>query len=460
MNEQLLSDFKSPKINGIAAKRILANEVLKNIVQGQIEGEGRGVTLGFSTDTSGAQIRILRVLPLTQKARELGSAVNGAFFNSGKEMPQTAEVGIDVITTIDQNIDIPTVAEDMLPIDLLQKTMNNFGDLVNLNINAMTIAEKMRASFLGTNKNVQIIDGTKPEDILPAIYYASSKLDGGDWENGISMFPQNDRIGVIRPAFRPVLIAKGVVIVGGSNYAQEMIAKGVVSPNAKATKLENGYFGDIDGIPFHVASPVIWDLACEYLGLPPKSLNGVEGYISSGIGTGRAIASSEQVKIIDSPDGQGKRLQPLVRMGVKSWYPKSTVVLAVKDFKSPLDIVEAEKTGVVKLVAPGSRVVPTLKVTGSSGANATITVTTGTYQNGGSIGTIASSLKYVISEQDVEPILSNFDALYTKEPTNKGTYTSGTQISKALTGKKYYLYAIAVDNQGTAGITKYLYTNA
>ena len=111
-----LADYGKPVINDIDARLVLANEVLLNIFQGQIEGAGgRGVNQTFSNDTSGAQIRVLRINPLTQEARELGATLGGGNFPNATEQPTTQEYGLDVITVIDQPIDIAQVSRDMIP---------------------------------------------------------------------------------------------------------------------------------------------------------------------------------------------------------------------------------------------------------------------------------------------------------------------------------------------------------
>ncbi len=437
MPEQLLSDFNSPKINGVAARRVLSNQILFNIFQKEIETEGRGVTQRFSNDTEGAQIRVVKVVPLKQKARELGATLNGGNFNSqGVEELATEEYGLDIITILDRNIDIAAVTQDMIPVDLLAATTKNFTDLVNMNVNAMTIAGKFFKSFSQKNADYETYNpaSTDGQALMNAFLTTNSKLDNGDEENYISMFPTSDRVCVIKATFRPVLFAKGILTLGGSNYAQEMLAKGQLSPSSKETKLENGYIGDFDGVPVHIAASPIWKLACEYLGLPKAELDPVIGYFSSGIANARGIAVSKEIKIIDSPDGQGIRLQPKVRLGFEAFYSKGNqFIVSGTEYVNPIAYLNTLKEGVVKMKAPGSRAEANVNFDGTS---LTVTFVAGTTP-------VTAGCKYALSTTKLDTLsVAKFSKL-------TGTaYTPGT--ATAITkGSNKYLYVMALDTDGT-----------
>lgn len=451
MAEQFLTDFKAPFINGIAAKRILVNETLQNIFQGEIESEKRGVTQRFTTDVSGAQIRVVRVLPLTQLARELGSGLNGENFNTLVEQPRTEQYGLDVITVIDAPVDIPNVNQDMLPIDLMEKVTKEISNLINLNTNAMTIAGKYHKTFTDTaNANVIYYNpaDTDEKALQNAFLLANSALDDGDLDNGVSMFPMDDRVAVIQTAYRAKLLAKGVLVLGGSNYAQEMLAAGQLSPGAKPNKLENGYVGDFDGVPVHIVSSLVWRTAEKYLGLPAGELAKVIGYFSSGLANVRGIAYNENMKIIDSPQGPGVRLQPLFRMGFKSFYTKGNVwLIEGTSYTSPLATVGAA----AKLLAPGSRVVPTI-TTAVVGETVAATLTLGSGKT-----LLAGTNKYFLSTSGTVALTHTaFEAGFAAAASGyKGTYTSGQAIDlEALTPGTYYGYFLAIDSDGTINVVK------
>ena len=462
MAEQFLTDFKAPFINGISAKRILVNEVLQNIYQGEIESEKRGVTQKFTTDVSGAQIRIIRVLPLTQQARELGSGLNGENFNSLVEQPKTENYGLDIITVVDAPVDIPNVNQDMLPIDLLEKVTKEISNLINLNTNAMTIAGKVHRTFTDVaNANVVYYNPADADAnaLQTAFLLANSKLDDGDLTNGVAMFPMDDRVAVIQTSYRAKLLAKGVLVLGGSNYAQEMLASGVLSPGAKVNKLENGYIGDFDGVPVHIVSSLIWRTTEKYLGLPANELGKVIGYFSSGLANVRGIAYNENMKIIDSPQGPGVRLQPLFRMGFKSLYTKGNVFImegteaTVGIANNPLAKFDAIVAGTAKLLAPGSRVVPTLTTTVSG------ETVTGTYTLGSGKTLLTGTNQYFLKLANATAIpltLYGFDTAYADvNASYKGTFTSGTPIDlEALDAGTYVAYFKVVDSDGTVAIAK------
>lgn len=354
-NSQYLSDFSTPSINGMQAQRVLANEVLRQIAQGILENNERGVTQRFSSDTSGAQIRIFQIMPFNLEARELGATLNGANFDTTTALQGTSNgLGVDVITVINQNIDIPNVTQDMIPIDLLGQYTKNLVMDINNNINAMTIGGKMVASFNDVaDENQDFIYITKAsatgEGWKQALIEMNSKLDEGDSDNGISYFPDKDRCFVLKTSIIPYLFKSGAVIIGGSNFAQSMLAMGGISPEARQD-IADGYVGDFMGNPVYKATPLLWKLAAKFAGVPTWSIDDVYGYVSSAYANVRAIAQNEQIKIIDAPDGAGVRLQPNFRMGFKTLYPKGNVFLVETSYTNP-----ADTYGTLSLKGPKSR---------------------------------------------------------------------------------------------------------
>ena len=83
------------------------------------------------------------------------------------------------------------------------------------------------------------------------------------------------------------------------------------------------------------------------MGLTAGALDGVEMLVVSGIGTGRALAFNNAIKMIDSPNGQGRRLQPKYRFGAKCWDAYSVVPVVKSTFVKPSDT--------ITVMAPGSR---------------------------------------------------------------------------------------------------------
>jgi hypothetical protein len=72
-----------------------------------------------------------------------------------------------------------------------------------------------------------------------------------------------------------------------------------------------------------------------YLGLDKGDLAKVVGMVVASEATGRGIAFQNSIKAIDSPDGQGIRLQPLTRWGVEVWIPEGIQLIVEDDFVNP-----------------------------------------------------------------------------------------------------------------------------
>lgn len=352
----IFADIKTPYINQMTLKRVLSNAVKENIFQGVITKPGECVTERFSNDVDAAEIQVIRVKPNDLQAREIGADVNGGFFydsSNGVVQPASQAYGIKVITTIDYPIDIPSNMSDMVNVDLLAAEMTNLSGKVNRNINAVTIAAQLCKNFNDINagsiaNNHVEIDTANLEkgDWKNALITAGGKLDEGNEAEGIDMYPSDQRAILVRPSVRSALMRDGEIIVGGSNYGQEMLAKGGLSPNASRFDV-NGYAGEVDGMPVYVASPAIWKLVEQYLGLTSGALDKVYALVVSGVGCGRGLAFAESIKTIQSPNGQGVRLLPKFRFGAECWDGLSVCPVVDSTFTAP--------SGTLTVKAPGSR---------------------------------------------------------------------------------------------------------
>ncbi|MCK9576412.1 MAG: hypothetical protein M0R51_10865 [Clostridia bacterium] len=443
-NEQTLTNIGAPHINSLAARRILANQILENLYQGLIEKDGKGVTQRFSDDVSGAEIRVVRIKPLTQEARELGATLNGGNYYGSTAQSESVEYGLKVLFTLDQPIDIFRVSQDMLPVDLLAAQTKNYTDLVNLNINAATFAEKIQSVWnaeivSATSVNISELDSG--EKLVDVFIEANSKLDDGDEDNGVSMFPSEDRIAVIQAAYRSTLYssASGVLSLGGANFGYDILRKGSLDAGSEPRKLEDGFIGIIDNVPVHVASSLVLKTADAYLGFKSGGFlkDAVIGYVSSGMATSRGVASSPEVKVIDAPDGQGVRLQPLVRFGVETFYPKSVALIQKDGAINPFE--EIDKlitTGITYgVVPPASRVVPSMTLT--TAANA-FTVT----------GTSCVGILYVQADAEITSLNAFFTAYLTPSSVS-GVATDGSATTETDLIADKYLTCLGVAADGT-----------
>lgn len=443
MAEQYLSDFSKPSINGNIARRVLANEVLRGVSQDVLETNGEGITQRFSSDVSGAQIRITQFMPFNQEARELGATLNGENFDGRTALQaNTNGLGVDVITVINQNIDIPQVTMDMLPIDFLGNVKKNLTMDINNNINAMTIGGKFvsTANAVAEGKHTfkEVTLSTITGDALRRVLMdMNAELDNGDVDNGLAYFPDEDRCFVFKTSFIPYLLDKGILTLGGANHAYEILALGGISQGEKQD-IRRGYCGEFLGHPVYKAGELIWKLAAKYAGVPVWAFDGVYGYVSSGYANVRALAQEDQIKMIDSPDGAGVRVQPNFRMGFKSLYAKGNVFLVEAGFENPAE------AGELVLKAPASRLI-SKDATLSSVSFASVA---GVYD------TATSTWNVAVGNTVASGTLSNVITTSTKA---KATYSDET-IDVAVGANTLYIEVVAED--GTKAKVKVVVTRA
>lgn len=366
----LFADIKTPFVNEATLKRIMSSRVKENIFQNIFTRPNEAVTEKFSEDTDAAEIQVIRVKPDGSDAREIGDDLNGNWFNGeSASYSTTAAYGIKILTTIDRNIDIPTNQQDMMNVDVAEAELANLAGRVNRNINAMTIAEQLRKNFTdvaaGTvAKNWITVTN---DDYLGALIEAGGKLDDGNAAEGVDAYPDGARAVIVRSSVKTALLKKGQVIIGGSDAAQNILRKGGLSENDRPEVASTAYVGEVANMPVYVASQVVWTLAERYLGLTPGRLDGVQMLVVSAVGTLRALAFNSAMKIIDSPDGQGRRLQPKYRMGASCIDALSVVPVVDSSFVAPSNIT---------IKAPASRVQTANPVIAASGSDATITCAT------------------------------------------------------------------------------------
>ena len=346
------TNFSAPKLDGQALRRYTSKNLMENIFQDILAVPGKGITERYSEDTNASEIRIIRQTVPNITARRMGGTVNGGYFNQNAPlMPQSMEYGLKILYMIDDAVDIPTVMDEMVELPVAEATTKSVAGIVSTHINASTIATQLTAvvnAEIATAGSTNYVALGTSGDYKTALIAANAKLDDGDADNGIQIFPVNARQGFLRTAARAALMATGQVIVGGSNFAQEMLAAGVISPNTyKAERL--AYFGELDSVPFCVASKPIFDVAEQYMQVAAGTLNVVLGLICAADATGRALAFNSSVKIIDSPAGQGKRMQFKYRWGVETFFFKGIVPLLTNG-STPTTI----SATAITLEAPGS----------------------------------------------------------------------------------------------------------
>lgn len=352
-----LGNYSEPYVNSATLKRLYSSVVKDNIFQDVLTKDGEACTEKYCEDTSVAQVTVLRLLPGTGLARSMAGTTNNGFFNSDAAIFNTTTAyQITLLDLVDYQIDIPEVQQDMMSTDLAAGRAKILGGQVATNVNAITIAAQLAKNFndiangtISTNWKT-IITATDAASVYQDRFVeASAELDNGNEAEGINTYPILERAVFVRSEFKAKLYKSGATIIGGSNFAQQMIADGGLSP---ATKSNNttGFSGYILDMPVYMVGGAVWHMVERYLGLANNALSGVLAVMVSSIGTGRGLAFNATIKQIDSPSGAGIRMQPLYRFGAECWDGLSVVPICSSTFTNP-----ATAAANLTVMAPASR---------------------------------------------------------------------------------------------------------
>ena len=346
-----LSNVAVPKIDQYAARRILANRIMNNVVQSLIWGDNMGITERFSDNVMGAQVRIIRQLMPVQRSRTLGTGqgFNDSHFNVlNPEQPITQEYELPLIEMFDRNVDIADVLDDMIQIGTLNITIETLEKRLAQIVNAYTAAVKVAAALnfdAAQGGGELIVFNPLTDAFVDKIAEAHAKLDEGSPANGVDTFPQENRIVVtnVKGKYQLLTVEKAVYQVGSSR-AVELIEIGSAGTLQRAPETNvRGYFGQLYNTELYMASKPIFTLAEEYLGLHAGALDNLYAIVSASSATGRGVAFMNSIKIIDNPRGQGVRLQPKTRWGAENWFPEGERLIVRLGFHNPVlgDEVEA-----------------------------------------------------------------------------------------------------------------------
>lgn len=336
-------------VNDTATQVLAAKKVKENIFVDLLHRAGYGVTEVTELDAS--SVRMFKQVQTLADARQLNAPVNGGFFNNNKaEVPQIIEYDLDLLDLYDQVYDLPEVQQDMVSVSVFENATKNIGGRISTEINASTLAAQLLAKY-NEAKDANSWDGlavildTNP-NYYEALQEASTMLDDGDEENGIQSFPFAERQILFRANYRKKLLSEKGVIMGGSNYAQSMLAKGTVSPE-DTKDFGNMYCGEIDNIPCFIVPAAIWNRAGMWVGAQ-SAFDATQAIVIAAASTDRGISPQGYIKVVPSPDGAGQRLQPKVRWGINVCYPKGIIPVLANATAVP-------STTLVKL-APGNKV--------------------------------------------------------------------------------------------------------
>ena len=468
--QQILAPDNAPTINGVRAEAKISQALLENMFQGLIETAGRGVNDKYVTEeeaNTNAQIFVNRVVPIKMKPREMGSTKNGGSFSNDKHFVQTETVGIDILQVIDDTIYIPRARQDTIKVDLLAKNVDVHGRYLNTVINGATAGAHILSAWQGElDGEYNAIDITEADitggKLAQRFMELNSLLDEGDDKHGIDVFPEDGRIAVFKMGFRPILKAGGVLMIGGSNYAQAILKGRSLAEGARDTTSENGYWGDIDGVPCHGISNESLRNASEFMGLPSAELkkSSFVGYIASDYATARGVSMIESTKIVPAIEGQGIVLQPFTKFGVKSWYPLGNALMyrgnadkvgLLAELKTIFEKKNSEFNGIsFKLKGAGSRLFPTFgAVTASkaSGIKVTATALDDANSNHVMLG------HYVQTDAPVETVEDFYKACKANGVNGDLTSLNGgvTTASTITVGK--FINVLVISDDGSVALT-------
>lgn len=333
-------------VNNSATQVLAAKQIKENLFADLLHRDGKGVTQ--HTDTNVSTIRILKPAVPTGDARELGKANNGAWFNgNGATYQNITEYDLNLLYVYDLMTDIPEVQEDMVPVSVFDAANKNIAGRIATEINASTIAAQLANRYSAATSGwdgIGVVVGSGEKATYVAVMEASAKLDDGDESLGIQGYPFEDRQLLMRSSFRQALMSETGVLLGGSNYAQSMIAKGGLDPEA-TKEYGNMYCGEIDLIPCYLVPAPIWNRASEWVGSTKTAFDNTKAVLCAASATDRGISTMDYVKVIDSPSGAGKRLQPKVRWGINVCYGSGIVPILASDTNGTA----------LSVAAPGSR---------------------------------------------------------------------------------------------------------
>lgn len=348
----IFADIKTPYIDTVTTKRILSSALKENIFQGIFTKPDEAVTEKYSEDTNASEIQVLRLKPQAIDAREIGASVNGGFWNSENAVQSSTEAyGVQILQTIDKNIDIPTNEMDMVNVDLLAGETKNLAGIVNRNINAMTIAAMIAKNFNNVagydrkNANASAtaitavtsnwVTKSSTNTYTDLIIEAAAHLDNGNEAEGIDAYPENNRCVIIRPTIKAEVLKAMTGLYGGTAVF-DVLKKAGLDADSRSEVSTTGYVGELAGMPVYVASGVVWSLVEKYLGLAANALANLAGIVCSSVGTGRALAFNSKVKVIDAQTGQGLRIQPKYRFGAECWDALSVVPIFSASLTNPV----------------------------------------------------------------------------------------------------------------------------
>lgn len=430
------------QVNGTSVDIRITEKVLETYLQGDSERDNKGVYSSYTKEEAVSQIRVPKPDLLPILPRRLGASVNGGSFSGSALQVTNSEYLLEVLDVVDTNIDVPFNNLSLVPQLKIDDWSKQIGKGVYLVKNGMCLATKFFQSFYNDSANANVVTYTagQADGIRPCFDEAEDDLNAGDPANGIDIFPEDTRRILYINGITKLIRQTGAFIVGGSNFAQEMLKTGAFSEGDVKNTMEDGYHGTYGAVDMNLLSPMKIRIAEEYLGFPYGTLaaSGFMAVESSGYANQFALADNG-VKTIPAPQGQGTRLQPNYRMGAATFFTKGNVFIMQANYVNPFGIFGIiSKTPTI--IGKGSRLADlALTATATASTGKIVCAPTYTsYAQAGNPQTVSAAVAgfaYFQSDSAVTS-LPAFVTGYTAASV-KGLSTSATISGLTLTAGKY-----------------------
>lgn len=306
---------------GVELSRAIAEAIyLEEIFQA-----GFNCTAKYTTDTTfGGTIRVPLEQPFKPSSRTLsfggrpGTPGNSGIFNMNPAiLPTTDEFLIYMNQINDQDLVLPDISRQFIPLDLLTSKIKNLSQSIGMSRSSSTLAEVLAYNFyrsLNSANNIIHFDGSQQNAYANLVSLLNQYFTDGDIITGAYTFPTNGRCVIARPTFYNIFNNQSGVILNGSNMAQEMLNNYKLDTRiSERNFVGQGYIGEFGGIHFVIVNDSYFTFAERYLGLADGSLSGIQAvaFQADSLAIGRAVDLGVKLQDTDSRYPRGLMARPL-----------------------------------------------------------------------------------------------------------------------------------------------------
>lgn len=312
-------------LDGSMVSAELSRTIAESIYIREIFRDGQSVNKKYvANEKRGGAVRVMLDTPLPFTSRTVsfggrkGTEGNSGVINVNSPLlPANDECIVYLNQINDQELAFPDLSKEYVPLDIMEKKINQYADRVAMDRSASTLAEiiayAMFRSLNGASNLVDNGDLTAENAYAELINTLNSKLSNGDPIRGAYTFPTEGRTIIGRPSFINGIFSRksGVIMLGG-DLAQEMLKNYDLDARmSERSYVGTGYRGHSMGFHLQEAPDYIWTLAEKYLDLPAGALDNVNAIAVSFDATAVGEGIDLGVKLVDATDFRGSLAQPL-----------------------------------------------------------------------------------------------------------------------------------------------------